>query len=84
MTISCGYQWSTGLAVTWVINETSFDQETITRDPSSYQLNFTSNAEAKTFLLTVFSINGNTTFQCAFHSDPITTTTTGTVTVIGM
>ena len=84
VTISCGYQFVSALAVTWIINDTSFDQSTITSNPSSYQMNFTSNTQAKTFLLTVFSINGNTTFQCALHSDPVTTSTTGTVTVIGM
>ena len=84
VTISCGYQFASALAVTWIINDTSFDLSTIASNPSSYQLNFTHTAQSKTFLLTVFSINGNTTFQCALHSDPITTSTTGTVTVISM
>ena len=82
VTISCGYQFASALAVTWIINDTSFDLSTIASNPSSYHLNFTHTAQS--ILLTVFSINGNTTFQCALHSDPITTSTTGTVTVIGM
>ena len=84
VTISCGYQTASALAVTWVINDTSFDQLSITSNLSSYQLNLISNALSKTYSLTVFSINGKTTFQCALHSNPIVTSTTGTVTVIGM
>ena len=83
VTISCGYQFASLLVVTWIINGTSFDQLAIARNPS-YYLDFTSTTQFYTYLLRVFSINGNTTFQCAFHSDPIATTTTGTVTVIGM
>ena len=84
VTISCGYQSASVLTVTWIINGTSFDQSTITSNPSSYQLNIISTAESKTFSLKVFSINGKTTFRCALNSDPITISTTGTVTVIGM
>ena len=83
VTISCGYQFVSLLVVTWIINGTSFDQLAIARN-SSYHLAYIGTTQSYTYLLTVVSINGNTTFQCAIHSDPIATTTTGTVTVIGM
>ena len=81
VTISCGYQWSTELSVTWVINGTSFSQDEIL-DSHLYKLN---NPTSPTSLsLTVLSINDNTTFQCVIHSSSLSTTSTlGTVTVIG-
>ena len=79
VTISCGYVSATASPVTWLINGTSFTQEEIVNSPL-YQLN---NAISPlTTSLTVFSINGTTTFQCIVYSTPNTTTSTrGTVTV---
>ena len=78
--ISCGYLWITALPVTWIINETSFDQQEIVDSPL-YQLNNPSSPP--TLSLTVFSINCTTTFQCVVPSTPNTTTSTrGTVNVI--
>ena len=83
VTISCGYIRATILPVTWIINGTSFTQEEIVNSPL-YQLN--NSISPMTFSLTVFSINGATTFQCTVLSTPTTTTssTLGTVTVNGM
>ena len=80
VTISCGYQSATALPVTWIINGTSFDQLVIVNSPLS-QLN--NAGSPKDVSLTVFSINGTTTFQCIVHSTPNITTnsTVGTVTV---
>ena len=79
VTISCGYQWSRALLVTWIINGTSFTQQELV-DSSLYQLN--NPLSPMTHSLTVFSINGTTTFQCVVHSTPNTTTSTlGTVNV---
>ena len=81
VTISCGYQWRTALAVTWIINGTSFTQEEIVNSPL-YQLNNPNSPMSVS--LTVFSINDTTTFQCIVPSTPNTTTITstrGTVTV---
>ena len=75
--ISCGYNSTTALPVTWIINETLFSTEEIVDSPL-YRLNNPGNP--KTFSLTVFSINGTTTFQCIVHSTPHTTSTLGTVT----
>ena len=78
MTITCRYVTTSVLPVTWIINGTSFTQEEILNSPL-YQLN---NPTIPTTLsLTVFSINGTTTFQCVVLSTPITTSTRGTVTV---
>ena len=81
VTISCGYQWSTALPVTWIINGISFTQQEIVNSPL-YQLNNPTIPIINS--LTIFSINGTTTFQCIVLSDPVTTSTRGTVTVIGM
>ena len=78
VTISCGYQWSTFLPVTWIINGTSFTQQEIVYSPL-YQLN--NPTSPMTLSLTVLSINYTTTFQCIVHSTPNTTSTLGTVTV---
>ena len=76
--ISCGYVTATALPVTWIINGTSFTQQEIVNSPL-YQLN---NPNTPTTLsLTVFSINGTTTFQCTVLSTPNTTSILGTVTV---
>ena len=79
VTISCGYQWSTALPVTWIINGTSVSQEEIVNSPL-YQLN--NPASPNIHSLTVFFINGTTTFQCIVQSTPSTTSTLGTVNVI--
>ena len=78
MTISCGYVTATAWPVTWVINGTSFTQEEIVNSPL-YQLN--NPLSPQTLSLTVFSINGTTTFQCVILSTPITISRRGTVTV---
>ena len=79
VTISCGYLWATALLVTWIINGTSFDQQEIMNSPL-YQLN--NPFSPVNTSLTVFSINGTTTFQCIVLSTPNATSTLGTVTVI--
>ena len=77
--VHCGYAWSTRLSITWIINGTMFDQLAIQGSPL-YQLN--NPTTPKRVTLTVFSINGTTTFQCVVHSTPNTTTSKrGTVTV---
>ena len=81
MTISCGHMITPARPVTWIINETSFDQEEIHNSPL-YQLN--NNTTPIAYSLTVFSIYGTTTFQCVVLSTPNTMSTRGTVTVIGM
>ena len=81
VTISCGYVSVTALPVTWIINGTSFTQEEIIFGPL-YQQNNNTTPIANS--LTVFSINGTTTFQCVVLSTPNTTSTRGTVTMIGM
>ena len=80
VTISCGYLSATALPVTWMINGTSFDEETLENSPL-YQLN--NPAHPSRYSLTVFSINGTTTFQCVVYSNSSTTSTVGKVTVIG-
>ena len=79
MTISCGHVTANALPVTWIINGTSVDQQEVMNSPL-YQQNrqLTPNENS----LTVFSINGTTTFQCIVQSTPSTTSTRGTVTVI--
>ena len=78
VTISCGHQWHSVRPVTWIINGTLFIQEQVANSPL-YQLN---NPESSSLVsLTVFSINGTTTFQCVVLSTPSTTSTSGTVTV---
>ena len=78
VTISCGYVTATAFPVTWIINGTSFTQEEIVYGPL-YQLN--NPTTPMRVSLTVFSINATTTFQCMVQN---TTSTSGTVTVIGM
>ena len=80
MTISCGHVTTSALRVTWIINGTSVTQDEIHFSPL-YWLN--NNAIPTANSLTVFSINGTTTFQCIVLSTPTTTSTPGTVTVIG-
>ena len=75
VTISCGYPGATALSVTWIINGTLVTQEEIVNS-SLYQQN--NLFRPPTFSLTVFSINGTTTFQCVVLSTP---STHGTVTV---
>ena len=76
--ISCGYQWSTALPVTWIINGTSFTREEVVNSPL-YQLNNPN--IPRTYSLKALSINGNTTFQCIVHSTTNITSTRGTVSV---
>ena len=64
VTISCGYQWSRALPVTWIINGTLFTQQQVVDSPL-YELN--NPTTPRTYSLKVFSINGNTTFQCVVH-----------------
>ena len=78
VTISCGYQWATGLPVTWIINGSSFTQQEVVDSPL-YQLN--NPTSPRRLSLTVFSINHTTTFQCIVHSTPSTTSALGTITV---
>ena len=83
--VSCGYV-SDNLPVTWIINGTSFTQQEVVDSPS-YQLN--NPTDPIRYSLTVLSINVTTTFQCIVYATndmkPINiTSTTGTVTVIGM
>ena len=80
MNISCGYQSATALRTVWFINGNGLTQEKLQESPF-YHLN-SAITPARTSL-TVFSINGTTTFQCVVQSNPRTTSTIGTVTVIG-
>ena len=75
MTISCGYQWSSVLPVTWIINGMSFTQI----DSPLYRVN--NPTSTMNLSLTVFSINSTTTFQCIVHSTTNVTSTFGTITV---
>ena len=77
VTISCGYVTAVALLVTWIINGTSFTLQELLNSPL-YQLN--NPTSPMSVSLTVFSINGTTTFQCIVLSTPNTTTSThGTV-----
>ena len=80
MNISCGFQSATSLPVTWIINGTSFTLQELLNS-SLYQLN--NLISPMRHSLTVFSINGTTTFQCIVLLTPNTTSTYGTLTVIG-
>ena len=81
VTIDCGYQSASALPVAWIINGTFFTQEQVLETPL-YQLN--NPTSPMSVSLTVFSINGTTTFQCVVLSTPLTISTHGTVIVIGM
>ena len=81
VTISCGYCDVTVLPVTWIINSTLLTQDEVLNS-SLYQLNHLTTPDILS--LTVLSINGNTTFQCMFHSTPHTTSRLGRVIVAGM
>ena len=78
--VLCGYAWSTQLPITWIINGSIFDKSAIQNSPL-YQLNNLGTPNRVS--LTVFSINGTTTFQCVVHSTSNTTTNSkrGTLTV---
>ena len=80
VTISCGHVTAIAIPVTWIINGTSINQEEIHFSPL-YQQNSPTTPIANS--LTVFSINGTTTFLCIVLSTPTTISTLGTVTVIG-
>ena len=77
VTISCGYGSATALTITWIINGISFNQQEIVNSPL-YRLNFATSPMLTS--LTVFSINGTTTFQCVVQS---TTSTRGIIIVFG-
>ena len=81
VTISCGYGSATALPVTWIINGRSFTLQEIVNSPL-YQLN--NPTSPMSVSLTVFSINGTTTFQCVVLSTPTTTSTRGILIVPGM
>ena len=86
VTITCGYLGDPGLRVTWIINGTSFNGAAL-MNSTLYQLN--NPTVPLQYSLTVFLINGTTTFQCVVHSNQPNrivniTSTHGTVTVIGM
>ena len=81
MTINCGYASATALPVTWIINGRSFTQQEIVNDPL-YRLNFPVTPMLTS--LTVFLIDGTTTFQCIVQSTPPITSTPGILIVIGM
>ena len=81
VTISCGYVSADVYPVTWMINETLFDEETL-ENSRLYQLNYLT--EPLHYSLTVYSINGTTTFQCIVQFATDIISTPGTVTVIGM
>ena len=81
VTISCGYESATALPVTWIINGRSFTQQEIVNDPL-YRLNFPVTPMFTS--LTVFLIDGITTFQCVVQSTPPITSTPGILIVIGM
>ena len=81
VTINCGYQSARTLPIAWLINGMVFTQQDL-RDSPLYRLN--NPLSFRNYSLTVFSINGTTTFQCIVPSDPSITSTLGTVTVIGM
>ena len=86
VTISCGHL-SVVVPVTWIINGTPFDEASLMNNPL-YRVN--NPTVPLSYSLTVFSVNYTTTFQCVVHATnndmkPINiTSTTGTVTVIGM
>ena len=80
VTISCGYISATALPVTLIINGTSFTHEEVWYSPL-YQLNNPSSPMSVS--LTVFSINGTTTFQCIVLSTPRSISTRGTITAVG-
>ena len=80
VTISCGHVTAIALLVTWIINGTSFNLQELANSPL-YQQN--RQAIPTENSLTVFSINGTTTFQCIVLSTPNTISTLGTVTVTG-
>ena len=79
VTISCGYQSVIPLPVTWIINGTAFTEDGVHRN--GYRLD---NPETPQELsLTVFPLNGNTTFQCIVHSAQNISSTLGTVVING-
>ena len=78
MIINCGYRSNITLPVTWMINGTSFNQSAIVNS-SLYQLN--NPTDPSRFSLTVFSVNGTTSFQCIIQSTPSTPSRRGTVMV---
>ena len=80
VTINCGYG-NLLLRVTWIINGTLFTQSDIMNSLSYQENNINTPSR---YSLEVYSINGNTTFQCVIHSDPNVTSTEGIVTVTGM
>ena len=82
VTIRCGYGSASAFPVTWIINGTSFTPQEVVDSPL-YQLN--NPTSPLSVSLTVFSINGTTTFQCVVHSTPSITSASlrATVTLFG-
>ena len=78
--INCRYQSAMTFPTKWLINGTVFTQQNL-RDSPLYRLN--NPFIPRSYSLTVFSITGNTTFQCLVQSTPTTISTLGRVTVIG-
>ena len=78
--ISCGYNSTTPLPVTWIINGTSFTQQEIENNSLMYRLNSATTPNALT--LTIWSINDNITIQCIVNSTLNIISTPGTATVI--
>ena len=76
VTISCGYVSAMAFPITWIINGTSFTQGEIENSILYQQSDPFSRMR---YSLTVFSINGTTTFQCIVLSTPNTTSTRGKV-----
>ena len=81
VTINCRYQSAMTFPTAWLINGTVFTQQDL-RDSPLYRLN--NPFIPRSYSLTVFSINGTTTFQCIVQSNPSLISVLGTVTVIGM
>ena len=78
--ISCGHMIDIKRPVTWIINGTAFTPEQIFFSPLYHPNRQGTPSENS---LIVFSINYTTTFQCVVQSTPNTTSTLGTITVIG-
>ena len=80
VTISCGYDSPTALSTAWLINKTVFNPEDLWNSPM-YHLN--NPFRPRIYSLTVFSINGTTTFQCSVVSNHTIISLSGTVAVTG-
>ena len=79
VTISCGYQSPSALAIRWMINDDFFTGFDI-MNSDVYELNNSLVPNATS--LTVLSINDTTTIQCVIPVSPQVISWVGTVTVI--